>query len=138
MPEANYHVVENPTIEKTLEEGSSKAEREVKGKSEKKGKGKEKGKGKGKEKGKSKGKSKEKKSNHSHKKGKDSLEGSLVRVLFEAELEFPNILVSRLPQNTSNVNTESTKKSKQLYYLCDQHFGALIYLHFIVLLLICF
>ena len=60
VPEANYHVVENPTIEKTLEEGSSKAEREVKSKSEKKGKGKEKGKGKGKEKGKSKGKSKEK------------------------------------------------------------------------------
>ena len=30
---------------------------------------------------------------HSHKKRKDSLEGSLVRVLFAAELEFPKILV---------------------------------------------
>ena len=53
VPEANYHVVENPTIEKTLEKGSSKAKKEVKGKS------KEKGKGKGKNIRKSKGKSKE-------------------------------------------------------------------------------
>ena len=30
MPEANHQVVENPTIEKTLEEGSSNAEKEVK------------------------------------------------------------------------------------------------------------
>ena len=36
MPEANYHILENPTIEKTLEEGSSKAEKEVKGKSKEK------------------------------------------------------------------------------------------------------
>ena len=41
MPEANYNV-ENPTIEKTLKEGSIKAEVEVKGKSKEKGKGKEK------------------------------------------------------------------------------------------------
>ena len=68
---------------------------------------------------------------HSYKKQKDSLEGSLVQVLFAAELEFPNILVPRLPQNTSNVNTVSTGKSKQ----CDQLLGALIYLHFIVLTL---
>ena len=40
MPGANYQVFENPTIEKTLEEGSSKAEKEVKGKSKEKGKGK--------------------------------------------------------------------------------------------------
>ena len=44
MPEANYHVVENPTIEKSLEEGSSKAEKEVKGKSKERGKGKRKNK----------------------------------------------------------------------------------------------
>ena len=44
MPEANYHVVENPTIKKTLEEGSSKAEKEVKGKSKERGKGKRKNK----------------------------------------------------------------------------------------------
>ena len=42
--------------------------------------------------------------NHSHKKRQDSREGSLVRVLFAAELEFPRIPVPRLPQNTSNVN----------------------------------
>ena len=49
-------------------------------------------------------------------KRKDSLEGSLVRILIAAELEFPKIIVPRLPQHTSNVNIESTKKSKQLYY----------------------
>ena len=75
---------------------------------------------------------------HSHKKRVDNLEGSLARVLFAAELEFPKTLVPRLPQNTSNVNIESSEKSKQLYYLCDQLIGALIYLHFIVLMLICF
>ena len=57
------------------------------------------------------------KENHSHNKRKDSPEGSLVRVLFAAELEFPKTLVPRLPQNTSNVNIKSTVKSKQLYYL---------------------
>ena len=40
----------------------------------------------------------------------------LVRVLFAAALEFPTILVPRLPQNTSSVNIESTEKSKQVYY----------------------
>ena len=58
--------------------------------------------------------------NHSHKKRKASLEGSLDRVLFEAELEFPKILVPRLPQHTSNVKTECTGKSewsKQVYSL---------------------
>ena len=37
---------------------------------------------------------------HSHKKRKDSPEGSLDRVLFAAELEFPKILVFKLPQNS--------------------------------------
>ena len=53
---------------------------------------------------------------HSHKKQKDSLEGSLNRVLLAVELEFPKILVPRLPQHTSNVNTEcvgSSEWSKQ-------------------------
>ena len=36
VPEANYHVAENQTIEKTLEEGCSKAEKEVKGKKQRK------------------------------------------------------------------------------------------------------
>ena len=58
--------------------------------------------------------------NHSHKKRKDSLEGSLDRVLFAAELKFPTILVPRLPQHTSDLKTEcagKTKWSKQLYSL---------------------
>ena len=57
---------------------------------------------------------------NSYKKRKDSLEGSLDRVLFAAELEFPKILVPRLPQHTSDVNTECAAKSgwsKQLYSL---------------------
>ena len=76
--------------------------------------------------------------NHSHKKWKDSLEGSLDGVLFAAELEFPKMPVPRLPQNKSNVNIECAGKSKQLYSLCDQLLGALIYLNFIVLIPICF
>ena len=48
---------------------------------------------------------------HSHKKRKDSLEGSLDQVLLAAELEFPKILVPRLPQHTSNVNIECAGKS---------------------------
>ena len=42
------------------------------------------------------------------------------RALFATELDFPKILVPRLPQHTSNVNTEYAGKlawSKQLYYL---------------------
>ena len=45
---------------------------------------------------------------HSHKKWKDSLKGSLYRVLFAAELQFPKILVP-------NVNIECVGKSKQQY-----------------------
>ena len=74
----------------------------------------------------------------SHKKRKYSLEGSLDRVSFAAELEFPKKLVPRLPQNPSNVNIECAGKSKQLYSLCGQLLGAMIYLHFIILILICF
>ena len=59
---------------------------------------------------------------HSHKKPKNSLEGSLNQVLFAAELDFPKIPVHRLPQNSSNVKTEY----------------AGIYLYFIILILICF
>ena len=71
---------------------------------------------------------------HSHKKRK----GSLNRVLFEAQLEFRKILVPRLPQNSSNVNIESVGKLRQLYSLCDKLLGALIYLHFIIVILIYF
>ena len=39
-------------------------------------------------------------------KRKDSLEGSLDQVFFASELEFPKILVPRLPQNKSNVKIE--------------------------------
>ena len=69
-------------------------------------------------------------------KGKDCLEGSLDRVLFAAELDFQKILVLRLPQNITNVNTECAKKLKQLYSLCDQFLVALIYPHFTILILI--
>ena len=51
---------------------------------------------------------------------------------------FPKILVPRLPQNSTNINIECAGKSKQLYSLCDQLLRALIYLHFIILILICF
>ena len=71
---------------------------------------------------------------HSHNKRKDSLKGSLVRVLFAAEIAFPKILVPRLPQNSGKY----AGKSRQLYSLCDQLLGALIYLYFIILALICF
>ena len=46
------------------------------------------------------------------------------------------MLVSRLPQNISNVNNECAGKSKQLYSVCDQPLSMLIYLYFIVLILI--
>ena len=57
---------------------------------------------------------------HSHKKWKDSLEGSLDRALFAAELEFPKIIVPRLHQRTSDVNIKCAGKSvwsKQVCYL---------------------
>ena len=86
---------------------------------------------------------------HSHKKRKDSPEGSLDRVLFAAELEFPKILVFKLPQNSSNVNNECSGRSKHLYSIFlgsltgfTTHtfviLGVLIYLHSIILILICF
>ena len=75
---------------------------------------------------------------HNQKTRKGSLEGSLNQVSFATEVEFPKILVPRLHQNTSNVNIECATKLKQLYYLCDQPLGALIYCYFIVLILICF
>ena len=49
---------------------------------------------------------------HSHKKRKDSLAGSLDRVLLAAELEFLKILVPRPPQHTLNVNIECAGKSE--------------------------
>ena len=49
---------------------------------------------------------------HSHKKRKDSLEGSHDRVSSAAELEFTKILVPTLHQHTSNVNVESAVKSE--------------------------
>ena len=47
--------------------------------------------------------------NHRRKKDKDSLHGSLDRILFVAELKFLKILVPRLPQHTSNVNIECSR-----------------------------
>ena len=60
------------------------------------------------------------------------------RVLFAAEPEFSKMLVPRLPQNTSNVNTEYATKSKQQDSLCDQPLGDLINLGLVVLILISF
>ena len=57
---------------------------------------------------------------HSHKKRKDSLEGSLNQLFFATELEFPKILVPMLLHNSSNVNTGCAGKSEQLYSLYDQ------------------
>ena len=64
---------------------------------------------------------------HNHKKRKNCLECSLDRVLFAAELEFPKMLVPRLPQLTLNVNTEYAGKSEwlkktTLYYLYGTSF----------------
>ena len=69
---------------------------------------------------------------------KDSLKGSLDRVLFAVKFEFSKILVLRLLQNASNISVECIEKSKQLYSLCGQPLRALVYLYFIVLILICF
>ena len=49
---------------------------------------------------------------NSHKKQKDSLEGSQDQVLLVAEIELPKILVPRLSQHTSDVNIECTGKSE--------------------------
>ena len=54
----------------------------------------------------------------SNEKGKNCLAGHLDRVLFGAELAFPQILVLRLPQNTSNVNIECA--GKLISYEYDQ------------------
>ena len=43
---------------------------------------------------------------HSREKWKNILVGSMDRVLFAAESDFPKILVLRPPKNTSNVNIE--------------------------------
>ena len=60
-------------------------------------------------------------SDHSHKKRKDSLEGSLDRVLLAAELEFLKILVPRLLQHTSDVNIECAGKSEWSKRQCSLH-----------------
>ena len=58
------------------------------------------------------------------------------RVLLAAELEFPKILVPRLPQHTSDVNIECAGKSEIVktivFFTCDQLFGAPIHLNFII------
>ena len=49
-----------------------------------------------------------------------------------------NILVSRLPQNTSNINNECTGKPKQLCSLCNQSLGALMSLFYCSDINLCF
>ena len=46
---------------------------------------------------------------------KNSLEEGLNRVLFATEIEFSMKLRPRLPQNTSNLNTECPGKPEQQY-----------------------
>ena len=58
---------------------------------------------------------------HSHKNRKDSLEGSLDQVSLAAELEFPKMLVPRLPQHTSDVNIECVGKSEWSKQQCSLH-----------------
>ena len=80
--------------------------------------------------------------NHGHKKRKDRLEDSLDQVLFAVELELPKIIVLRLPQYTSNENTECAGKVRMfkttVFFIFDQLLGTLIHLNFIILILICF
>ena len=57
-------------------------------------------------------------SKHSQKKQKDSLRGSLGRVLLAAKLEFPKILVPGLSQNTSDVNIECAGNSEWPKHNC--------------------
>ena len=58
---------------------------------------------------------------HSHKKQKDSLEGSLDRVLLAAKLEFPKILAPRLPQHISeytvNVRESQNGQNNSVLYM---------------------
>ena len=78
---------------------------------------------------------------HSHKKRKDSLEGSLYRLLFAAEHEFPKIL-PRLPQHTSDVKIECVGQVSMVkttvLFIYDQLLGAPIHFNFIIFILICF
>ena len=64
--------------------------------------------------------------NHSRKKRKDSLEGSLDRVLLATELEFPKILVPRLPQHTSDVTIECAEKSEWSKQQCSLHVASFL------------
>ena len=63
---------------------------------------------------------------HSNKKRKDSLECSLDQALLAVELEFPKILVPRLPQHTSNVNIECAGKSEWSKQQCSLHVASFL------------
>ena len=63
---------------------------------------------------------------HSHKKRKDSLEGSLERVILAAVLKFPKMLVPRLSQNTLDVSIKCAKKSKWLKQLYSLYVTSLL------------
>ena len=78
-------------------------------------------------------------SKHSHKKWKDSLEGSLdgssIWVLFAAELEFPKILVPRPPQHISDVNIKCAGKSEWSKQLHSLHLTS-FFRHWYILILL--
>ena len=75
---------------------------------------------------------------YSHKKRKYSLEGSLDRALFAAELGFPKILVPRPSQHTSNVSIECARKSEWSKQLYSSHVSSFLQYWYILILLISF
>ena len=78
---------------------------------------------------------------HSHKKRKDGLEGSLDRVWSTAELEFPKILVRRLPQHTWDVNIKyagSLEWSNNGIIYMGPAYWSTDNVNFMILILICF
>ena len=79
---------------------------------------------------------------HGHKKRKDSLEGSLDQVLFAAELGVPEDTSTKATSAYINYKHCMCRKVRMIrttvFFKCDNLFGALIHLNFIILILICF
>ena len=73
---------------------------------------------------------------HGHKYTEYEICLSIMMVLYTKQ--HLNKIWSSIHENISNVNIECAGKSKQLYSLCDKLPGALIYLHFIILILMWF
>ena len=76
--------------------------------------------------------------NHSHKKRKDSLEGSLDRVWFAAELEFPKPGYLSIHQIKHSICRKARMVKTTVLFIWDRLLTALIHLNFIILILIRF